>query len=159
MNPNDVAVIESLLRSIREATDIILRDSELALELLAATKCHSVRATPRHPDLQGVIDEARFVVCWRGTECSLGQTIAFRLFQRLASSLNRYVSHERLLDDVWGGPRSASAVRSAIGELRRKLTESGLAELASAIDGSNPGHYGLRLDLIHERENRTENGR
>ena len=151
MEPEDVSVLESLLRNMRAAMRSLIRDSDLALELLAARKRYGGHETTPNPDTDGLIDESRFAICWNGSECHLGQTVLFRLFQRLASSVNRYVTHERLLDDVWGGPRSASAIRSAVGELRRKLTESGMPDLADAVDGENPGHYGLRIDRINGR--------
>ncbi len=159
MNLEDVSVLESLLRRMRTQMNCLLRDSELALELLAATARRPSGRASAHPDTDGLIDETRFVVRWAGLECHLGQTVPFRLFQRLADSVNSYVSHERLLDDVWGGPRTASAIRTAVGELRRRLTESGLDALARAVDGENPGHYGLRLDRINGASDPTENGR
>jgi len=51
-----------------------------------------------------------------------------------------------LLDDVWEGPRTDSAIHSAVKVLRKKLREADMEDLTHAIDGSVYGHYGLRLD-------------
>ena len=96
-------------------------------------------------DLADLIDDSRFTVRWNGDECHLGATILFHLFRRFARSANHYVAIERLLDDVWGGPRSEATVRSAVRNLRRKLEEARMSDLAGAIQGQ-PGHYGLLLD-------------
>ena len=91
------------------------------------------------------IDRHALTVRWNGNGCFLGYTLAFRLIDRLAQRPNYYFSHAQLLDDVWGGPRSRSAIRSVVSDLRIRLASAGMAELASMIDGSNPGHYGLLM--------------
>ena len=56
------------------------------------------------------------------------------------------MTYERLLQDVWDGPRSNEAIRSVVRDLRRKLKSAGMGDLADAIDGSNRECYGLILD-------------
>lgn len=117
---------ESLLRLIVDVTD---------------------RPRPRRGvrPVSGLIDSATFSVRWNGRVCHLGYTVPYRLFVCLSRQPNEFVSHQQLLDDVWGGPRSGSAVRSAVAELRSRLSGAGMKDLAAAIDGSNAGFYGLRL--------------
>lgn len=101
------------------------------------------RASSGPPRL--LVDAATFTVNWNGQTCHLGYTVPFRLIVHLARNEGRYVAHQELLDEVWGGPRSASAVRSAMTDLRARLTRAGMKDLAEAIDGHNSGHYGLLL--------------
>ena len=89
------------------------------------------------------VDRHALSVRWNGDDCFLGYTLAFRLIDRLAQRPNHYFSHAQLLDDVWGGPRSPSAIRSVVSDLRSRLSSAGMADLAGMIDGSNAGHYGL----------------
>lgn len=75
----------------------------------------------------------------------LGHTIAFRFLQRLARCPNQYVDHLTLLHDVWENEELAIAtVRSLARNLRRKLSDGGMQELAAAIRGHN-GRYILQL--------------
>lgn len=92
------------------------------------------------------IDRRLLSVIWRGRACFLGNTLPFRLLERLARRPNIYVSCEQLLEDVWHGTRSMAAVRSVVKELRQRLRAAGMEDLAGAIDGGVSGHYGLMLD-------------
>jgi len=95
---------------------------------------------------QPVADETLLSIRWRGKTCFLGNTLPFRFFERLARRPNQYFSYERLLDEVWEGPRSFSTIRSVVKVLRKRLVEAGMGDLAETIDGSVRGHYGLMLD-------------
>ena len=99
-----------------------------------------------NPNHHPVADHATFSVIWIGRRCFLGRTLAFKLFERLARRPNQYVTYDRLLQDVWNGLRSNEAIRSVVKELRRKLIDAGMSDLADAIDGSNRECYGLILD-------------
>ena len=90
-------------------------------------------------------DRTTFTIIWRGRFCFLGNTLLFRLFERLVRSPNRYVPHVDLLDDVWDGPREGSTIRGVAKRLRDQLAMSGMEDLAQAIDGNISGHYGLML--------------
>ncbi len=90
-------------------------------------------------------DQSSFSVVWDGRRCYLGRTLLFRFFERLARRPNQYVTYERLLQDVWDGPRSNEAIRSVVRDLRRKLKCAGMGDLADAIDGRNRECYGLIL--------------
>lgn len=90
-----------------------------------------------------LVDASTFTVNWDGKTCHLGYTVPFRLIAHLASNEGRYVPLQELLDEVWGGPRTASAVRSAFASLRKQLVDAGMGPLATAIRGHNSGHYGF----------------
>ena len=92
-----------------------------------------------------LIDRTTFTVAWNGKSCYLGCTIQFRLIESLARHANRLVAHQTLLDGVWHGPRSGSAIRNAVASLRSKLVAAEMPDLASAIDSRTRGHLGLML--------------
>lgn len=126
----------------------ILRNAADAAASAAVTLANlSEQDTEVVGTLRLVIDHNRMSVRWNGRSCHLGATIAFRLLERLAQRSNHYVTHDELLNDVWrGAPRSPSAIRSAVSILRARLVSAGMEDLASAIDGSNTGRYGLMLE-------------
>lgn len=95
--------------------------------------------------IRPVVDRTTFTVSWQGRTCRLGNTLLFWLFYRLVRSTNCYVAHVELLDDVWHGTREASTIRGVVKRLRDQLTASGMEKLASAIDGSVSGYYGLMI--------------
>lgn len=121
-----------------------LFSDELALDPLAYWKS---RKTPQ--SLTGtdgpVVDEELLEIRYRGRRCFLGNTLPFRFFARLHRRPNRYVTYEELLEAVWDGVRSDSAIRTVAKRLRELLRQAGMRELADAIDGSVPGRYALRL--------------
>jgi len=80
-----------------------------------------------------IVDPRTLSVRWNGHDCVLGGSIGFRLIQRLARRPNHYASHADLLDDVWGCQRSTSTVRSAVRDLRRRLVEANMPELARSL--------------------------
>ena len=92
-----------------------------------------------------VVHLSTFCVSWAGHECFLGNTLMFWMFERLARSLNQYVPHVDLLDDVWHGERENSTIRGIAKRLRDELISANMADLAAAIKGDVPGHYGLIL--------------
>jgi DNA-binding response OmpR family regulator len=92
-----------------------------------------------------LLDESTLSVIWRGKSLHLGNTLAFRLLERLARCPNQYVTHLDLLRDVWEDELMATAtIRSVVRQLRRKLCGGGLTDLATAIRGHN-GRYILSL--------------
>jgi len=108
-------------------------------------------AQPARPSGNGVrlvpiADRATFSARWEGKTCPLGNTISFRLLERLSRRPNQLVPCQVLLREVWEGCRSREAVRSAVKVLRQKLASAGMEDLAAAIDGSTAHHYSLRLD-------------
>lgn len=86
-------------------------------------------------------DVAVLSVCVGDHVCFLGNTLPFWLIARLLKRPNHYLPYSTLMDEVWKGPRSASAIRSVVRELRAKLRDAGLHQVANAIHGNVPGHY------------------
>ena len=148
MQSDDIAALEALLREIVQAQAPAIRHAERALEILTARR-HRRNGPGAHDGLlAALIDESRFTVHWNGATGELGATVLFRLFRRLARSAGRFLSIEDLVEDVWGGDhRSGSAVRSAVWNLRSRLRDAGMADLAGAIRAQRQ-HYGLFLQEI-----------
>ena len=145
MKSEALVTVASLLCDVRLSLRRLESQVGRAIEALAAIADDPGSARPPSNHAL-VLDEERFAVQWDGRECELGQTLSYRLLRRLAAPPVRYVTHQDLLDDVWGAERTATAIRSGVWDLRRRLKAAGMADLAGAIDGTNPGHYGLRLD-------------
>ncbi|HEY3325102.1 MAG TPA: winged helix-turn-helix domain-containing protein [Planctomycetota bacterium] len=99
---------------------------------------HAFKLAPslaRHKQ-RPLIDESTLSVIWRGRTLHLGQTLKFRLLERLARRPNQYVTHLDLLQDVWHDEYTETAtIRSMVRELRRKLCGGGMTDLAAAIRG------------------------
>jgi DNA-binding response OmpR family regulator len=147
MKTEALVALASLLGDVRISLRTLETQIDRAIDALAVI-AGDPGATRAPPDHALVIDEARFTVRWDGRECELGQTLLYRLLRRLNALPVRYVTHEDLLEDVWGAERTPSAIRTAVGDLRRRIKAAGMNDLAGAIDGRNPGHYGLRLDRL-----------
>lgn len=141
-DPHIIDLHDKLCDLVTTLRDVVSRAEEITKSLTAIDEgIHS------HPARNGpVVDRERLTVSWNGRRCYMGYTIPFRLLERLARRPNHYVTHERLLHYIWGGPRSKSAVRSAVTNLRSQLNSAGMGDLAEAIDGSNSGRYGLILN-------------
>lgn len=92
-----------------------------------------------------LLDESTLCVVWNGRSLHLGHTLAFRLLQRLTRQPNQYVTHLDLLHDVWDNEFLAvGTIRSVMRNLKRKLRDGGMGELADRIRGHN-GRYILDL--------------
>ncbi len=94
-----------------------------------------------------IADHDTLSILWAGKRCHLGYTLPFKLFERLARRPNCYVPYSQLLDNVWCQCRSDAAIRSVVKELKRKLIEAEMAELAGAIKGESRC-YGLILESL-----------
>jgi len=93
-----------------------------------------------------LVDISTLSVFWQGRTCSLRNTILFRLAARLARQPNQYITAGQLLADVWdGGVKSPETIRSTVRNLRRRLKQAGMIDLAAAIRGTG-GRYGLIFD-------------
>jgi DNA-binding response OmpR family regulator len=133
----------------------------LAEEIIAAACQEQPQANPfsgclrdpssqRHiqdksPHSPMMVDEATFSVRWHDKACYLGNTLPFRLLERLARRPNHLVHSDTLLQELWDRYSSRESLRSAVKVLRRKLVSAKMRELADAIDGSTAHHYGLML--------------
>ena|SRR5690349_14552413 len=153
MNPDKREQIRRTLKSLAEAQAstiqlmeqaVALFSDELALDPLSFWKSHKSRQLPMS-SAGAIVDEELLEIRYRGRKCFLGNTLPFRFFARLHRRPNSYLTYEELLEDVWDGIRSDSAIRTVVKRLRNILRRAGMDELADAIDGSVPGRYALRL--------------
>jgi DNA-binding response OmpR family regulator len=154
MNPEKQERIRQTLRSLAEAQSaaitlieeaLALMTEELALDPITFWKTQRSPAAYSTPTKTVLFDTEMLTITFQGKTCFLGNTMPFRLFVRLARRPNTYVAYEDLLNDVWDGARTDEAIRSVVKTLRSKLRQAKMGKLAEAIDGSVPGHYGLRL--------------
>jgi hypothetical protein len=132
------AVLAKLSRQLELDEPVSIRD---ALRDMSLSRGNRLPFETPHAD------PSLFCAVYGKRRCFLGNTLPFWLFAYLSQRLNRYVSYEQLLADVWQLPkRSNETIRNAVQILRKKLARAGLVELAAAIDGRNRGHYGLILN-------------
>lgn len=102
--------------------------------------------SPATSAFRPVADRTTLSVLFQGKTCFLGNTLLFRFFEVISRRPNLYISHDQLLDEVWGGIRSESTIRNVAKRLRDKLVSVDLGEVAVAIDGSTPGYYVFLLN-------------
>jgi hypothetical protein len=136
------AVLDGIVSSVAHGSRIA--GAEMA-SLIALTSLGG-NATAGNCPSPPIADRTTFSARWQGKSCHLGNTIIFKLLERLSRRPNQFVHFEVLLQDVWEGRRSPEAVRSAVKVLRQKLTSAGMDDLATAIDGSTAHHYRLSLN-------------
>jgi DNA-binding response OmpR family regulator len=131
------ANLVTMLARLDELSDIV--------EDVTSGTIWRAHVTVRASTLQ--LDRTTFTVRWDGRSCALGHSTAFRLLERLARRPNEYVSTDRLLDELWLGPRSYSTLRSTVCRLKSRLRGSGMSDLAVRINGRVHGHYALLIDI------------
>lgn len=91
-----------------------------------------------------VMDAESFAARLGEKDCFLGNTVEFRLLERLNRRPGRFVTIDTLRTDVWQDDRTAkNTIQRTVSNLRRKLQESCLAGVV--IDGSQKDHYRLVL--------------
>jgi len=145
-----VVLLGQAVKLIREAAPGVVDDLHPGLAAMLAhgpvtddqPAVPSGNGSARHP----ITDNLTFCVHWGNQTCHLGNTVAFRLLERLAHRPGLYLHYDSLLNELWDYHTSPEAVRSAVKILRRKLRAAGMEDLAEAIDGSNSHHYGLKLN-------------
>lgn len=156
MEAPEHAELTKAVRALRAALIQIIEHVDcvtLEVERLGGSSEERVGGTPGASLLR--LDEQAFLVHWCDRTCHLGYTLPFRVLQVLARRPNQYLTTDHLLTHIWAGHRSRTAVRSAVSDLRRRLAEAEMADLAALIDGSSRGHYGLMLSR-HLQANPTE---
>jgi len=76
--------------------------------------------------------------------CYLGNSMEFRLIERLCQRPGFFVGHAVLIEDVWDGyPAHKNTIAKTASNLRRKLIAAGVSGIM--IDGKNKGNYVLRV--------------
>ena len=143
--------IREALRQMAAAHAATIQQMEPAMALLAEALQIDGDVEQYSPtkesSLAGVVRIHRSLLSveYQGKHCFLGNTLLFRLIERLATKPNKYLPYEDLLSEVWESNRSDGAVRSVVRRLRVALRSQGMDEVAEGIDGSVPGHYALKL--------------
>lgn len=147
MNANDkITLIQESLRSLAASHAAAVAQIEETMSvLLRALELDDDAVGRDAAEHRPTANTTTFTVEWHGRSCFLGNTLLFWMFERLVQSTNRYVAHVDLLDDVWKGNREDSTIRGVAKRLRDRLVAADMADLATAIDGSVPGYYGLIL--------------
>ncbi len=121
-------------------------------------------ASPAPPcPLDPVVEAENFTVRWRDKTCFLGLTNEFRLFRCLHGRLNKFVSTETIVGEVWTGCETEeNTVQKTVSNLRKKLRAAGMmdkktqrkaeadekpgeAERTYLSIASQPDHYALLL--------------
>ena len=143
MTPNHAERLSRTTKALRTSLLVVLEHVD---ELSRLAEEHGAAPTGfGSPPIEPIcrVDRGTFTVFWQDRACFLGHTLPFRLLEKLAQRSNHYVSVDRLMQELWGGPKAPSTIRSAVSDLRIKLRESGMRGLADMIDGTNTGYYGL----------------
>jgi DNA-binding response OmpR family regulator len=145
-----VSLLNQAVALIGEAAPGVLDDLWLERSSIPAhgpTRDSQPIPPPRNGSARSPItDRGDFSVRWGNRTCRLGNTLAFKLLDRLAQRPGLYLHYDKLLSEFWDCHTSPEAVRSTVKILRRKLRAAGMGDLAKAIDGSNAHHYGLKLN-------------
>jgi hypothetical protein len=121
-----------------------------SLGVSVATSAPGVQESSVDADHGFRVDRDHFRVCHRGRSCPLGNTLEFRVIERLARRPGAYLSVGTLQKDVWEDEvRSRGTVQKTVSNLRRKLRESGLDGVK--LDGKERGHYSLQISESGKR--------
>jgi hypothetical protein len=156
MTPEEARKLEALTSQLNEHVMTVAIVAQEICTVARSRRDDAMQAGPGRPlaglaptlahhQQRPLLDESTLSVIWNGKTLHLGHTLAFLLLSRLARRPNQYVTHLDLMRDVWDNEYLATAtIRSLIRELRRKLRDGGMRELATAIRGHN-GRYILEL--------------
>jgi DNA-binding response OmpR family regulator len=119
-----------------------IKKSELAADL--TTLLNEIRGHNDEPIGNSlIIDRSTFSILYKGKPCDLGNTMAFRLIERLAEDKGIYLDIGTLIRDVWQDKEiSEGAVQHQIGTLRKKLRKAGITGI---VFQCQPKHYRLIL--------------
>ena len=148
LNPTHFDIHELLLHVAERLEKIVIRmkgkikKSELVAEL--TTLLDEIRSQDHKSKGEGIsIDRCTFSVSYKGKTCALGNTMAFRLIERLNNAKGFYVDIGTLIRDVWKNKVvSDGAVQHQIGTLRKKLRKAGIANIVFECE---PKNYRLML--------------
>ena len=149
MGPSKQEEIREVLKSLAYTHSLVVEQMESMIcvltKLLEVDELNAIARRDRRRKGWPVANRDTLSIEWEEKSCFLGNTLLFWFFERIARTPNRYVSHQQLLDDVWGGNRQPTTIRGVVKRLRDKLDEVGMHDLATRIDGSENGYYGLMM--------------
>lgn len=140
-----ITILSMSMAALGESIAIL----ELELESLSHSDFES--ELPRSAEVSANrprLDVGTWAVEYQGKRCQLGNSLKFKLLERLLRRPNRYVSYDTLFADVWTAVRDASSVRSVMKELRAMLRAAGMSNVADAIDGHVAHHYAIILNRL-----------
>ena len=157
-NPMSWEMVRRLVQLMDEMAEILATATMCAEEIraMAYTKLHGNKPGGEQPgdylfeglfslDQRPRIDHTTLSVVWAGKQCYLGSTVLFRLADRLARHPNHFVTEADMFRDVWDGDKKTpSTIRSTIHNLRVRLQEVGMDDLAAAIQCEG-GMYAMLL--------------
>src|SRR3954468_10271586 len=115
MKSNKRELLRRTLRNLAEShaatmelmeQTLVLLGEELAVDAVTFWRARMTANSSRPLIIALHIDRDRLQVVFHGRTCVLGNTLPFKLLERLARRPNTYVTHEELLSDVWEGVRS-----------------------------------------------------
>jgi len=104
----------------------------------------SVVSLPSLPDETNVlnIDRDTFSVYLSDLTLKLGYTNEFKVLEVLNKNFGLFVSHSKIIEEVWDNRGESSNIQRAVSNLRRKLKDAGMNQVL--INAEN-GHYSLSL--------------
>lgn len=155
MKPTKRELLRRTLRNLAEShaatmnlmeQTLVLLGEELAVDAVSFWKARTTIGSNQAFGRELCVDRDRLQVVFHGKTCVLGNTLPFKLLERLARRPDTYVTHDELLQDVWDGTRSQAAIRSVVKRLRQALRRDGMSDLAASIDGTAAGRYRLRVN-------------
>ena len=143
MTPHHAERLLRTTKSLRASLLVVLEHVDELSKLAEEQGAIWTEPPSRPAELICRVDRETLTVFWQNRACFLGHTLPFRLLERLAQRSNQYISADRLMQELWGGPKAPSTIRSAVSDLRIRLRSSEMHGLAAMIDGTNAGYYGL----------------
>lgn len=104
----------------------------------------SILSAPLIPDETSVlkIDRDTFSVYLSDLTLKLGYTNEFKVLEVLNKNFGLFVSHSKIIEEVWDNQGESTNIQRAVSNLRRKLKDAGMNQVL--INAEN-GHYSLSL--------------
>ena len=107
MGPSKQGEIREVLKSLAYTHSLVVEQMESMIcvltKLLEVDELNAIARRDRRRKGWPVANRDTLSIEWEGNSCFLGNTLLFWFFERIARTPTRYVSHQQLLDDVWGG--------------------------------------------------------
>lgn len=104
----------------------------------------SILSAPLLPDETNVlkIDRDTFSVYLSDLTLKLGYTNEFKVLEVLNNNFGLFISHSKIIEEVWDNQGESTNIQRAVSNLRRKLKDAGMNQVL--INAEN-GHYSLSL--------------
>jgi hypothetical protein len=104
----------------------------------------SILSAPLLPDETNVlkIDRDTFSVYLSDLTLKLGYTNEFKVLEVLNKNFGLFVSHSKIIEEVWDNQGESTNIQRAVSNLRRKLKDAGMNQV---LINTENGHYMLSL--------------